>query len=390
MGTDAWRNWRAFDEKQYDSEDFDDELHSDVPFYGGQVTFGPYSLATVIRNTETVGPSVILHASRHTQLVRDPVVDGKLAMSDWSAYHGGTMTDEIAALVSLELGVRLRVAGTARLSGIHEKREPRRPPLYFEVPRLANPGRPNRELIPMAKLRTADLSGLARLKSFPAIGEPAQAELVRAARAYSAGLWWANEDPNQAWLLFVTAAETAATCRQLLSADPIDLLREHWSQMWNAIQSADADAQVQIANLLAEQMKATRRFIDFVVQCAPEAPAVRPQFDQFDWEKLRKHASTIYGYRSKALHEAKPFPMPMFEAPRLDAAGAIQEIPSGLNSSGLGGIWKAAEAPMLLSTFEYIIRGALLSWWDELALAAQDSPEAPEAPETPETPETPE
>ena len=33
----------------------------------------------------------------------------------------------------------------------------------------------------------------------------------------------------------------------------------------------------------------------------------------------------------------------------------------------LGGIWDAAEAPMLLSTFEFIARGALLRWWTKLA-----------------------
>jgi hypothetical protein len=122
-------------------------------------------------------------------------------------------------------------------------------------------------------------------------------------------------------------------------------------------------------------MKATRRFIDFVTECAPEPPENRPEFDQLDWEKLRKFASTIYKYRSKALHESKPFPMPMLEAPRLDANGAPQEVPLGLNSGGLGGIWKASETPMLLSTFEYIVRGALLRWWDELAAASQPVPE---------------
>jgi len=33
----------------------------------------------------------------------------------------------------------------------------------------------------------------------------------------------------------------------------------------------------------------------------------------------------------------------------------------------MGAIWDAAETPMLLATFEYIARGALLQWWDEMA-----------------------
>jgi hypothetical protein len=56
----------------------------------------------------------------------------------------------------------------------------------------------------------------------------------------------------------------------------------------------------------------------------------------------------------------------MLERPRVEESGAIQEVPDGLNSAGLGGIWLAKDAPMLLSTFEYITRGALLRWWDGL------------------------
>jgi hypothetical protein len=41
-------------------------------------------------------------------------------------------------------------------------------------------------------------------------------------------------------------------------------------------------------------------------------------------------------------------------------------VPWGLNTGGLGGVWDAKEAPMLLSAFEYIARGSLLNWWDEL------------------------
>jgi hypothetical protein len=61
----------------------------------------------------------------------------------------------------------------------------------------------------------------------------------------------------------------------------------------------------------------------------------------------------------------------MLEQPRLEEPGVVQEIPFGLNAGGLGGVWDAAETPMLLSTFEYIAHGALLHWWDELASAAK-------------------
>ncbi|MFB9235042.1 hypothetical protein ACFFWC_05755 [Plantactinospora siamensis] len=370
MGTDAWRNWRAFQAGQAELENFDDELQSDVPFVGGPASFGPYTLSTVIRDSDTVGPAIALHAGIHTNLIPEVVVEGKLAESDSSAYHGGSMTDEIAALVSLELGVRLRLAGTTRLSGIHDERDSARAPILFEVPRLTRPGRPGREQIPAAVARRADVAALRRLSMFAEINEIAQVELVRAARSYAAALWWANEDPNQAWLQFVTAVETAATCRQRLTAEPIDLLREHWPELWNELQHGSERARTRIASVLAEQTKATRKFIDFLTECAPEPPDERMEYGQLDWSKMRRHISVIYGHRSKALHTGKPFPMPMLSEPRRDNSGTFQEIPWGLNSGGLGGVWKASETPMLLSTFEYITRGALLRWWDELTSAA--------------------
>jgi hypothetical protein len=81
---------------------------------------------------------------------------------------------------------------------------------------------------------------------------------------------------------------------------------------------------------------------------------------------MRKHAGVIYGHRSKALHTGKPFPMPMLEPPRRAGDQPLPEVPLGMSSGGLGGIWMAAETPMLLATFEHIARGALLKWWDEL------------------------
>lgn len=81
---------------------------------------------------------------------------------------------------------------------------------------------------------------------------------------------------------------------------------------------------------------------------------------------MEEHAKLIYGHRSRALHDGKPFPLPMLDWPRWPDDEAIQEVPLGLNTGGMGGVWDASEAPMLLSTFEHIVRGALLRWWGNL------------------------
>src|SRR5271155_2918456 len=82
------------------------------------------------------------------------------------------------------------------------------------------------------------LSQLDRLDSFPDLDEEAQVELIRAARAYAAGLWWSNEDQNLAWLQLVTAVEIAANHRQKVRAAPQELVEDLWPELWSAVQSA--------------------------------------------------------------------------------------------------------------------------------------------------------
>lgn len=369
MGTDAWRNWNAFNEQNPETENADDELYSDRHFVGGSSTHGPYSLAAIFgrdrpETRPAVRPAVRLRVGVHANLIPDVVIDGELVPANSDAYHGGTISDEIAALASLTLGVRLRVAGTSRLSGIHGQGE--HPPIYLEVAPLANPGRPGREYIPAALNRPAHLSQLDRLDSFPDLDEEAQVELIRAARAYAAGLWWSNEDQNHAWLQLVTAVEIAANHRQKVQATPQELVEDLWPELWSAMQPANDVVRAEVSKWVAPQIRATRKFVDFLTECAPEPPELRPSFGELDWAKMAQHARVIYSHRSTALHGGKPFPLPMLEQPRDEENGAIEEVPWGLNTGGLGGVWDAKEAPMFLSTFEYIARGSLLNWWNEL------------------------
>lgn len=372
VGTHAWINWRAFDPAAVAIEDSEGELHSDREFVGGPASFGPYALTPIMRGSHSVGESVILHEAIHTNLSPEVVIDGKLAKADSSAYHGGTIGDEIAALVSLELGVRLRYAGMRQTSGIRYPDDEPRSPITFEVPRLVRPGPPDLEILPRVMHRPASLNRLELLPSFPKLDEGTQAELVRAARAYAGAIWWANEDPNQAWLQLVTAVETAAKCRQTVSASSVELIEELWPELWAVMDGADDATRFSMSELVAPQMKATRTFLDFVTECAPTPPDPRPEFPELDWDRMRKHARTIYTHRSNALHEAKPFPAPMLEFPAIERSGAIQEAPFGLNSGALGGVWDAKETPMLLSTFEYIARGALLHWWAEMDTSVKE------------------
>lgn len=366
MGTDAWMNWRGFLSGNLELQNFEEDLQSDREFEGGSVTFGPYLLEGVVRLRTSGAPAGIGSAIRlrfgvHADLIRLPVVEGALVKANSDSYHGGGISDEIAALVCLALGVRLRAAGMSRMSLLGDPSSS----IHFEVPRLAQPG-PGREYIPEVLVRPADLRRLECLESFPVLDEGTQVAVIKAARSYAAGLWWANEDPNQAWLHLVTAVEVAAQHTTKVNDDPVSLVHSLWPELWTALGTATSEMREDVCKLVAPQMRATKKFIQFLTRYSPEPPLLRPQIGELDWEKLEQHVRVVYGHRSKALHEGRPFPLPMLESPRVEESGGIQEVPSGLNASGQGGIWDAAEFPMLLSTFEYIVQGALVRWWLEL------------------------
>ena len=81
---------------------------------------------------------------------------------------------------------------------------------------------------------------------------------------------------------------------------------------------------------------------------------------------MPRHLRTIYGYRSKALHEGTPFPYPMCEVPfQHEDWAAHAETPLGLATTVGDTTWAREATPMLLHTFEYIARGVLQNWWKE-------------------------
>lgn len=47
---------------------------------------------------------------------------------------------------------------------------------------------------------------------------------------------------------------------------------------------------------------------------------------------------------------------------------AVAERPIGLATSVGSGTWLAKDTPMLLHTFEYIARNALIAWWTSMAV----------------------
>lgn len=219
-------------------------------------------------------------------------------------------------------------------------------------------------MLPNSLKREANLDNLDLTTKLSTVKEKEQVQLIRAARSYAEAIWWANEDPNQAWLQLVTAIEIAAKAQQSGSYVAEEIIEELDPDLWTLLKDLNEDIRMALAKMLAPQHRLTRTFIDFVTTFAPEPPTIRSAWGQLDWSKMDKHARVIYKHRSKTLHEGTPFPLPMLRPkPSTDEKGTPAEVPAGLNSGGAGGVWMADQYPMTLSMFEYITRGALLKWW---------------------------
>ncbi|MDF1595747.1 MAG: hypothetical protein P1T08_06580 [Acidimicrobiia bacterium] len=204
----------------------------------------------------------------------------------------------------------------------------------------------------------ADLLG-----SYPDLDLSTAVALIRSARAYQAGLWVAEDDPEYAWLKFVSAVETAADHWWQGQADPAEHL-EAWDQgLFERLQQAGGAELVDYAaEKLVQVTRSTRKFLDFLDAFKPPPPESRPEpAMQVDWSKLRHGLSQIYGYRSKSLHGGKAFPGPLLDGPI--RYPNTEERPLGLAAAVGQSVWKAEDLPMYLHIFEHIARRALLTWW---------------------------
>lgn len=126
----------------------------------------------------------------------------------------------------------------------------------------------------------------------------------------------------------------------------------------------------QVAEYIADSLGSTKKFVDFVLTFIPPPPPLRPaEWGQHSWDpqEMKNTMRLIYGYRSKALHGGRPFPAPMCEPPfRYVDWEAPAEKPIGGGKSTMGDTWLAEDTPMLLHTFEYIVRHSLLKWWKSM------------------------
>jgi len=372
QGVFSYTNWRAALAGQPPRWAYECPLFTDARIIGDAETgYGPYQVFNLLHRPSESHARPAL-ALRVTGYDSPHTATAPMRATDEGRYHGGLLRDELAALLSLCLGIRLRAGGISRLFA--PDADPRGQPVDWagdEDPLVPPSG--SKPVLPRA-LGERDLALAAPLAGLVALSPPQSVALVRAARLYQEGLWLAEGVPELAWLLLVAAVESAAGFWRAADEAPVARLRASRPALTELLAGQGGeDFLALVAAELVPYLGATRKFIDFVLAFLPPAPDVRPvEYYQYSWtpRAMKRGLGTIYGYRSRALHGGVPFPAPMCRAPMTDPHGALMEICTPIAEATRGGTWLAGDIPMPLHTFEYVVRHALLGWWRSLGPAS--------------------
>lgn len=340
------------------------ELFSDA-YFTGEIRLGPYYLINAVAIQHRSGyfrPAIILRSEQYPlEQERD-----RHWYTDTSTYHGGSVADEIAAMVALCLGARLQAGFTTR--EFVPNGDPRgRPIAYGSRPWPTSTPLEVAPILPWAagqhELSDENLGPINQLHRLSASDA---ATLVKAARTYQRATWMADSDPEIAWLLLVSAIE-AITSKQEWPADPVEEFRRYHSDLADKLRiTGGCEMLENVVRLVHHDQRLARRFRQFIIKFGPQAPANRPSGTKLTWtpKSIARALQKVYDHRSRALHDGTPFPFPICQPPaRVSESAAPEEAPFMLAIRAQGGTWYQRELPMYLHIFEYLVRGAILNWW---------------------------
>lgn len=357
----VYQNWKAAEKGGPSNGAIEHPFYTDSRIVGQiREGLGPYQLLnTGADETDVNRASIILRQENHSELDID----------EWQKagdehYHGGQTSDAIAALLSLSLGMRVKAGAASREFEPHG--DPRGRPVAFtgkwkSEPNL--PDEPQKAVLPEVRGKR-DLNEAVLLSHYSDLTTEEAICLLRAARLYQDAVWIVDSEPQLSWLMMVSAVESVADQWWEDQESPVDSLKTSLPELYSRLEESDDKTVVEdAADLLAHRLRSTKKFISFLLEFEPGSPKTRPQITwQLDWSasSLKDVFSKVYDRRSRALHDGKPFPYPMCVGP-LKRGGHWTETPYIGGSHGAS--WSSEEAPILLHTFEYIMRNAILSWW---------------------------
>ena len=325
----------------------------------------------------------IAHASPvmpwfHDASVPAPGDPGHRPTADW--FTDQSDDDEVASLLSLALGIRLRSGGMTRQLPCGPGADPAGVPAFHDhrPPMLAPITADRLQIQGLRGTEVQFAPALDILRLYPQLTPTEAFVCVKAAKHYADALWIADSDTELAWLHLVTAIEVVAEQEHMDTVDSVGLFEEKYQSAARIIRAAAGeDVLSQVAEEFRELNGPTQKFRQFVTTYAPGPPCSRPskETERVDWTKLSAAMSRIYAFRSNFLHAGTPFPAGMVgltlypgddgripECPETDSPYAAQQSE-----------WKAGTVPMFLWVFAYLTRGSLLNWMEARAANNEQS-----------------
>jgi len=368
-GPISYRNWRAALEEKPSTIVYEYPLFTDSHITGEIMEgYGPYQfLNTIPIFRPVVAPSIVLRVSNHIPV--EEVTKVEMNKTDASHYHGGELCDEIAALLSLNLGIRFKAGDLTREFRINS--DPKGHPChYFSGGNPTLNYSTRGQMLPYSK-GSRCVNDAKLLMNLPSLKPHDATALIKAARLYQDAIWISESEPALAWLLLVSSVETAAGHWRKKKESPVERLKAFNKDLVEVLAHSGGESLVEtVANAISDVIGSTKKFIDFLIEHLPPPPETRPAlFIQHPWEveAFKKSFKAIYTWRSNALHGGISFPLPMCEPP-MKFENCFAEKPFGLATGAKGAVWVAKDTPMLLHLFEYIIRNSLIKWWNSLNL----------------------
>lgn len=369
----SWINWQAAKANSTATGAAEFAIFTDCRTVGElRDGIGPYAvLNTIPIFPDVFGSLEVANLPRQPQPItlraHDHVPADPADPQSQNWLDNSTVDDEIAALLSLALGRRFRGGGLSRRFWFNADADPLGQPYEYgrRMPHLPQ-GYGRGLVIPEAR-STANLSEAQPLLTrYGDLASDSAATVLRVSRAYRDGLWVAEGDPSEAWLRFVSAVETAGGTWTPGSVSNADTVRLSMPSVANALAEHGDEYAQRVSDLLADLVGSTRRFVAFLLDNAPAAPLPRPSHSGVDWTNLKPALAKAYSWRSLALHTGTPIPWGMSMPPMKTDTGGMTETAPGIGTIEDGIELPLSELPMLLSTFEYIARNALVRWWASL------------------------
>ena len=263
----SWANWNAYDREKPPRSAEEYELYSDSEIRGLDRDAGPYRLMNMCAGSPPEGA------------LAQPVVTVRIEHvtsanpKDQDAEHGGRHIDEIAALMSVALGIRLRAGDRTRYLDRQGDDPAGQPRAQSEAVRpVLLPGS-RTPIIGDAK-RIADLDDLNSLDTYRRLSPPAASALVRAARLYQEALWNSEREAALSWILFAFAIEAAAAVQyegKERQWSAIDMLRDLDKRLAEACEKHGGEECVKaVAKTQKKLLGATKKFLTFVHEFMPD------------------------------------------------------------------------------------------------------------------------